>query len=311
MIIGLHDAERDHMAGKTFPNLALMKIAAFHKAQGDTVEWWNALFNWHYGAVYSSKVFDFTPENSYLPENTIKGGTGYGLYTELPPEIDTLFPDYSIYPDCDYAIGYITRGCPNRCRWCVVPKKEGDIRPYSDWRDIVRPDTKKLVLMDNNILASDYGLQQFEELAGTDYRIDLNQGMDARLVNERVADIIAKVKWIKYIRFSCDQIPQIEAIENAAALLLERGIRHYRLFVYLLVTSDIENAAYRVERLKAIKSISIYAQAERNEAQGIRPNAIQNEFCHRYIFGNGYKKETWPEYCHRKNFNPKGGTIQC
>ena len=307
MIIGLHDAERDHMAGKTFPNLALMKIAAFHKAQGDTVEWWNALFNWHYGAVYSSKVFDFTPENSYLPENTIKGGTGYGLYTELPPEIDTLFPDYSIYPDCDYAIGYITRGCPNRCRWCVVPKKEGDIRPYSDWRDIVRPDTKKLVLMDNNILASDYGLQQFEELAGTDYRIDLNQGMDARLVNERVADIIAKVKWIKYIRFSCDQIPQIEAIENAAALLLERGIRHYRLFVYLLVTSDIENAAYRVERLKAIKSISIYAQAERNEAQGIRPNAVQNEFCHRYIYGNGYKKETWPEYYRRINFKQKGG----
>jgi len=188
MIIGLHDAERDHMAGKTFPNLALMKISAFHKAQGDTVEWWNTLFNWHYGAVYSSKVFDFTPEN------TVKGGTGYGLYTELPSEIDTLFPDYSIYPDCDYAIGYITRGCPNRFRWCVVPKKEGDIRSYSGWRDIVRPDTQKLVLMDNNILASEYGLQQLEELAGTDYRIDLNQGMDARLVDERVADIIRKTE---------------------------------------------------------------------------------------------------------------------
>ena len=81
--------------------------------------------------------------------------------------------------------------------------------------------------------------------------------------------------------------------------------------MYLLVTSDIKNAAYRVERLKAIKSISIYAQAERNEAQGIRPNAVQNEFCHRYIYGNGYKKETWPEYCRRINFNPKGGTTQC
>jgi len=110
MIIGLHDAERDHMPGKTFPNLALMKISAFHKARGDTVEWWNALLNPHYGAVYSSKVFDFTPENLYLPETAIRGGTGYGLYTELPPEIDTLFPDYSIYPECDYAIGYITRG---------------------------------------------------------------------------------------------------------------------------------------------------------------------------------------------------------
>ena len=59
MIIGLHDAERDHMAGKTFPNLALMKISAFHKAQGDTVEWWNALFNWHYGAVYPLEMFSY------------------------------------------------------------------------------------------------------------------------------------------------------------------------------------------------------------------------------------------------------------
>jgi len=302
MIVGLHDAERDHMRGKTFPNFALMKLSAFHKARGDTVEWWNAINNANYGAVYSSKVFDFTPENPYLPENTIKGGTGYGLYAELPPEIDGIFPDYSLYPDCDYAVGYITRGCPNRCRWCVVPKKEGQIRPYADWRDIVRPDTKKLVLMDNNILASEYGIEQLTELAGTDYRIDLNQGMDARLVNERIADIIARLKWIKYIRFSCDQIQQIEAIENAAALLLKRGIKHYRLFIYLLVTSDIENAVYRVERLKRLKSISIYAQSEQNPARGITPNRAQKEFSRRYVYGNYYKKETWPEFCERTNF---------
>jgi hypothetical protein len=236
MIVGLHDAERDHMPGKSFPNFVLMKISAYHKARGDTVEWWNALFNSSYGAVYSSKVFDFTPENPYLPENTIKGGTGYGLYAELPPEIDGLFPDYSIYPECDYAIGYVTRGCPNKCRWCVVPQKEGAIRPYADWRGIVRHDTKKLVLMDNNILACEYGIEQLAELAGTDYRLDLNQGMDARLVNDRIADIIARLKWIKYIRFSCDQIPQIDAIEKAAALLVRHGVRPYRLFVYLLVT---------------------------------------------------------------------------
>ena len=269
MLIGLHDAERDSMPGKLFPNFALMKISAYHKARGDTVEWWCAFNNPLYGAVYSSKVFDFTPENPYLPPDVIKGGTGYGLYAELPPDIDTLFPDYSIYPECDYAIGYITRGCPNRCGWCVVPVKEGDIRPYSDWRGIVRQDTNKIVLMDNNILACGYGIEQLAELAETDYRLDLNQGMDARLITPRIADIIARMKWIKYIRFSCDQIQQIEAIENAAALLLERGIRHYRLFVYLLVTSDIDNAVYRVERLKRLHNISIYAQSEQNPARGI------------------------------------------
>ncbi len=103
-MIGLHDAERDHMRGKTFPNFALMKLSAYHKARGDTVEWWNGLYNANYDTVYSSKVFGFTQENPYLPENTVKGGTGYGLYTELPPDIDSCFPDYSLYPECDYAI---------------------------------------------------------------------------------------------------------------------------------------------------------------------------------------------------------------
>jgi 2-methylthioadenine synthetase len=303
MLVGLHDAERDHMPGKSFPNFALMKISAYHKAQGDTVEWWNALNNPLYGAVYSSKVFDFTDENMYLPENAIKGGTGYGLYGELPTEIDTLFPDYSIYPDCDYAIGYLTRGCPNKCRWCVVPRKEGQIRPYSHWRDIVRQDTKKIVLMDNNILACEYGIKQLAELSQTDYRLDLNQGMDARLVDERIAEILSRLKWIKYIRFSCDQIPQIDAITNAAALLGKYGVKPYRLFVYLLVTKDIENAAYRVERLKELRNISIYAQAERNELIGIVPNAAQLEFAQRYVYGRSYTRETWADYCNRNHFN--------
>ena len=304
MRIAIHDAERDHMKNKSFPNFALMKISAYHKAQGDTVEWWSALYNNQYSAVYSSKVFDFTPENPYLPPDTIKGGTGYSvksdpgrnIFAELPPEIDRQYPDYSIYPDCDYAIGYITRGCPNRCGWCVVPTKEGDIRPYANWRDIVRTDTNKLVLMDNNILACEYGTNQLAEMAATDYRLDLNQGMDARLVTERIADIIASLKWIKYIRFSCDSIPQIEAIETAAVMLAQRGVKPSRLFVYLLVTKDLENADYRVQHLRRLK-VSIYAQAERNPAQGIMPNAAQKEFCHRYIYGRSYKSQTWSEYC--------------
>lgn len=156
MRIGLHDAEQEYMRHKTFPNYALMKISAYHKANGDSVEWWSPMCQ--YDRVYSSKVFDFTPENLYLPPDTIRGGTGYDdipLNQQLPPEIDAAFPDYSIYPECDYAIGYLTRGCPNHCPWCVVPEKEGGIKPYREWKQVVRPDTNKLVLMDNNILASE------------------------------------------------------------------------------------------------------------------------------------------------------------
>ena len=93
--------------------------------------------------------------------------------------------------------------------------------------------------MDNNILASDFGIAQLEELTRQNYAIDLNQGMDARLVDERVAKILAGLKWIKYIRFSCDQQAQIEPIMRTAELMGKYGVKPYRLFIYLLVTADI------------------------------------------------------------------------
>lgn len=300
MQIGLHDAEMEHIKGKIFPNYALMKISAWHKAQGDNVEWWNPLKR--YNHIFSSKVFDFTPENPYLPENTIRGGTGYAdvpLEQTLSPLIDEMFPDYSIYPACDYAIGYITRGCPNNCRWCVVPSKEGEIKPYRSWRQLIRPDSKKLVLMDNNILASDFGIAELESLVGSGYAIGLNQGMDARLVDERVAKILAGLKWIKYIRFSCDQQAQIEPIMRTTELLGKYGVKPYRLFIYLLVTADIEDAARRVEALKRLGNITIYAQAERNERQGIVPNKMQLEFAQRYVYSGRYRLESWEQYLER------------
>ena len=301
MRIGLHDAEREYLKNKSFPNYALMKISAWHKARGDAVEWWNPLYR--YDRVYSSKVFDFTPVDPYLPGDALRGGTGYRdipIDKTLPPEIDDMFPDYSIYPECDYAIGYLTRGCPNNCRWCVVPQKEGKIRPYRGWKEIVRQDTDKLVLMDNNILACEYGINQLESLTGSRYRIDLNQGMDARLVTEQAADILSRLSWIRFIRFSCDQREQIAPVRRAVELLMERGVRPYRIFIYLLVTADIEDASERVEALKGYKSINLYAQAERNERLGIRPNDMQMEFQQRYVYSGRYRKETWEEYCRRK-----------
>lgn len=304
MNIGLHDAEREHFKHKTFPNLALMKISAWHKSQGDTVEWWNPLYR--YDRVYSSKVFDFTQYNPYLPEDTIRGGTGYRdlpLNLELPPEIDRMFPDYSIYPECDYAIGYLTRGCIRNCRWCIVPRKEGKIRPYRTWREIVRSDTDKLVLMDNNVLACDHGIGQMEKLIGSGCRIDLNQGMDARLVDDHIAEILSHLTWIRFIRFSCDQKSQIDPIRKTIDLLGKHGVRPYRIFIYLLVTKDIQDAADRVEALKGYKGINLYAQAERNERIGIMPNTAQLEFQQRYMYGGCYRSETWEQYCRRREFN--------
>lgn len=297
MRIGLHDSELEYLKRKTFPNYALMKISAWHKSQGDTVEWWYP--EGEFDKVYSSKIFDFTPENPYLPSDTIKGGTGYDIQLKLPDEIENMFPDYSIYPECDYAIGYITRGCPNKCRWCVVPEKEGNIKPYRTWQELVRPDSNKLVLMDNNILACEYGIQQLENLIDSGYSIDLNQGMDARLVDNRIAEILSKIKWIRYIRFSCDTTAQITAIESTIKFLEKHGVKPYRVFVYLLVTKDIDNAVYRVEHLKKFRGITIYAQAERNERIGIMPNKLQLKFAQRYIYSGKYRSESWYDYCKR------------
>ena len=309
LFIGLHDAEKDHVKGKTFPNYALMKISAWHKAKGDTVEWWNPLCR--YDRVYSSKVFDFTPVDPYLylVDNLVRGGTGYTdlpIDNKLPGEVDDMFPDYSIYPECDYAIGYLTRGCPNHCRWCVVPKKEGEIRPYMTWRELVRPDTDKLVLMDNNILACEYGREQLMSMIGSGYRIDFNQGMDARLVDDEIADVLSRISWIRFIRFSCDQKSQIGPVRDTIELLGKYGVKPYRIFIYLLVTADIQDAADRVEALKRYKAINLYAQAERNERLGIIPNKMQLEFQQRYIYGGSYRNETWGEYCKRKGFEVAG-----
>lgn len=91
MRIAIHDAEADHFGTfDKFPNYALMKISAYHKSIGDSVEWFVPLDAYSYDRVYSSKVFDFTPESPYLPEGTIKGGTGYGIFEDLPSEIEGM-----------------------------------------------------------------------------------------------------------------------------------------------------------------------------------------------------------------------------
>lgn len=89
---------------------------------------------------------------------------------------------------------------------------------------------------------------------------------------------------VRHIRFSCDQKSQIEPIQQTIELLQEQGVRPYRVFIYLLVTDDLRDAAERVESLKKYKGINLYAQPERNERLGVVPNKMQLEFAQRYIY---------------------------
>lgn len=205
---------------------------------------------------------------------------------ELPPEIDAMFPDYSIYPDCDHAIGFLTRGCIRKCPWCIVPKKEGQIRPYQSWREIKRPDSRDIVFMDNNVLACPWGLLEIEDMIGEDVRVDFNQGLDARLITDDVAEMLSKLKWIRQIRMSADTDAMLNVVLTAIDRLGKYGVKPYRVFVYVLV-QDVESAERRVIALREVGA-DPFAQPYRDFTTNAEPPKELRDFArwvnHKAIF---------------------------
>ena len=247
MRIAIHSVD-----GMNYPNLALMKISAWHKKRGDSVEWFVPLKR--YDRVYASKVFTFTPDDPYLPSDAIRGGTGYGSYVPLPDEIESELPDYTIYPQFDAAYGFLTRGCVNKCPWCVVPKKEGTLRVVSDIADICNTSTgfrRKVVLMDNNILAAPVGFvrDQAEKMRSLKVRVDFNQGTDARLYDDDRAEIMAGIPWIRMVRMSCDTDSMIGPCLKAIEKLRYFGCRNEVLVYILSKSEEIESALNRIKIL--------------------------------------------------------------
>ena len=244
MKIGLIDVD-----GHNFPNLALMKLSAYHKAKGDTVEWYSPFDD--FDTVYMAKVFTHTPDYTQVIANAdsiVKGGTGYDVTSRLPEEAETITPDYTLYPYIDRktAYGFLTRGCIRKCQWCIVPRKEGTIRPYQDVDEIAVDGRTNLILMDNNILAAgEYGKAQLRKIAERGYRIDFNQAMDARLVTDEVAKVLAQIKWLQYIRFGCDTPMQVGECEKAIALIQSYGYTG-AFFLYTILRGDIAECFERV-----------------------------------------------------------------
>lgn len=285
MKIGLHDSDNT-----SFPNYALMKISSYHKRVGDSVEWWNPLFSTD--IVYSSKIFTFTPKDSYLPKDAILGGTGYDVKSQLPINIENQIPDYSIYPNIDYSVGFLTRGCPNKCKWCVVPDKEGDIKEYSDIEEIAIK--RNVVLMDNNVLASEFGIRQLEKIGKMNIKIDFNQGLDARRIDRSVAKLLSKCKWLKPVRLACDTSSQKESIKMAVKIMREENVTPKAYFCYVLI-KDIEDALDRVMFLKEL-GVDPFAQPYRDFENNIEPTKNQKKFArwvnHKAIF----KTVKWKDY---------------
>lgn len=268
MKIGLIDVDGHH-----FPNLALMRISAYHKAKGDKVVWWWSDFE-HYDIVYMSKIFSdaYSPDKPepMNADKVIKGGTGYCIslgadgnehfdenkHKLLPPEIEKMFPDYSIYPEFGFAVSLTSRGCPRNCPFCHVTQKEGrasiKVANVSDfWNG-----QKEIKVLDPNITACREKRDLLHQYRETGAWIDFTQGIDIRLTNEADIDDLNHMK-IKRLHFAWDN-PEDDLKEKFRQFSDLFQIKDYRRkMVYCLTNYEnvsteehIERALYRIYSLR-------------------------------------------------------------
>lgn len=245
--IGLIDVD-----GHNFPNLCLMKISAYHKARGDDAEWCLPLK--HYDVVYQSKVFDdtYSPDIDWQPDadEIIKGGTGYGLNNKLPYEIEHTYPDYDIYPSLteNTAYGFLTRGCPRGCDFCIVSAKEGRASKQVADLDEFWRGQRKIKLLDPNLLACKDAGRLLRQLVDSKAYVDFTQGLDIRLMQDEYIDALNQMR-VKRLHFAWDN--PSDKLETVFRDFAAKYKRKNNKSVYVLTgyNSTHEEDMYRVQTL--------------------------------------------------------------
>lgn len=304
--IGLIDVD-----GHNFPNLPLMKISAYHKQQGDSVEWYEPMLSGHMDKVYMSKVFSFTPDYEYFikADEIIKGGSGYcinlidghEIYNKeddmnLPPEIEHIYPDYSLFGITDTAYGFLTRGCPRACSFCHVAEKEGrksykvaDLNEF--WNG-----QKNIVLCDPNILVCKDWKELLQQLIDSKAWIDINQGLDIRLMTEEKAEMIKQMK-VKELHFAWDRYEDKEIILPKLKMFKEitkLDIRKLIVYVLCNYNTTIEQD---LERIYTLREMGYWAYVmlydKENIPRGHEYKKLARWVNNRFVFA---KCKTFDEY---------------
>lgn len=275
--IGLIDVD-----GHNFPNLPLMKLSAWHKTKGDTVEWYEPLFHSigePFDRVYMSKVFsnEYTPDFPYFinAKEIVKGGSGYCISLvdgkevfdkskdiNLPYEIEHIYPDYSIYYDKipevrNTAYGFLTRGCPRACDFCHVEGMQGrksikvaDLSEF--WNG-----QKNIVLLDPNITACRDWKLLFQQLIDSKAWIDFSQGLDIRMMDEEKTEMLKQMK-IKQVHFVWDKYEDKDIV--VAKFKQFKEITQWdkrKLSVYVLTNFDTTHEQ-DLERIYALRELGYW-----------------------------------------------------
>lgn len=267
MRIGLIDVDSSR-----FPNLALMKLSAYHKGNGDSVEWYTP-FTDRYDRVYVSKVFSTTPDYDLCinANEVIRGGTGYEITIQngreiynkgidLPNEIEHIYPDYELYGISDTAYGFLTRGCPRGCDFCIVGKKEGLCsRKVADLSEFWSGQ-KNIVLCDPNILACKDWRSLLSQLEDSGANIDFNQGLDIRLMTEEKAEALNRCR-LKEIHFAWDRYEDKDIILPKLQLYADIGKfkpHSHNAIVYTIVNFDT-TFEQDLERIYILRDMGYWA----------------------------------------------------
>lgn len=242
------------------PNLALMKIAGYHEQKNDFVEWFQGIMFWEqYEKVYASKLFNFS-QMPQLPPNAIVGGTGIDFFNRLPKEIEEATPSYSLYPECNYHLGFSMKGCRFSCDFCCVPKKEGKPYNYNAIDEIlINPNGEnRLMLLDNDFFGGSKWEANLERIRELDLKVCFVQGLNIRIITDRQAATLSKVKYYnskfkqRYLTFAWDIFQDKEKIIRGIDRCAKNGIppEHMQFFVLIGFDTTPEQDYYRVNFLK-------------------------------------------------------------
>lgn len=245
------------------PNLALMQITSYHEKKGDRVEWYNGnLFESQYDFIYASKIFSFS-ETPDLPKGkSMIGGTGLDFFNVLPPEIASQNISYSLYPNCDYHIGFSMKGCRFNCKFCCVPKKEGRPKVNSTIDElIINPNGgNRLMLLDNDFFGGENWKGNLKRIVNLKLKVCFIQGLNIRIITEEQAELLSMCNYQnskfnqKYLTFAWDKYNDGRIVKEGIARCNKAGIpcRHMQFFVLIGFDSTHEQNMERVMTLREI-----------------------------------------------------------